>query len=70
MGDREDAVGVKGGMLSGDAAGVKAALEELAAAGSAPGEIFGFELLWVPDDDEETLEMDDLLIEWPELISC
>ena len=69
MGDREDAVG-NPKMLSGDALGVKAALEELAAAGQVEGEIYGFELLWVPDDDEDVLDMDDLTTDWPELLSC
>ena len=68
MGDREEATG--GQLLSGNAGGVKAALQELAAAGSAEGEIFGFELLWVPDDDEEVLSMDDLIVEWPEIMTC
>jgi hypothetical protein len=55
MGDREEAVDGNGGgaLLSGKASAVKAALSELAAAGNGEGEVFGFELLWVPDDDEE-----------------
>ena len=70
MGDREDCVGGADKLLSGDAIRVKAALEELAAAGSAEGEIFGFELLWVPDDDMETVDMDEVLADWPEIMSC
>ena len=38
--------------------------------GKSEGEIFGFELLWVPDDDDESLEMDEVYIDWPELITC
>ena len=70
MGDREDAVGGPDKMLSGDARATKAALQEIAAAGSAEGEIFGFELLWTPDDDSETLEMDEIMTEWPEIMTC
>ena len=72
MGDREDATGGKGGgeVLSGDARGVKAALQELAAAAGAEGEIFGFELLWVPDDDEDVVDMDQIMIDWPEIMTC
>jgi uncharacterized membrane protein len=72
MGNREDAIGGGGAskLLSGDAKGMKAALQELAAAGSAEGEIFGFELLWVPDDDDEVVDMDEVLQEWPELMTC
>ena len=57
-------------MLSGDANGVKAALQELAAAGNAQGEIFGFELLWVPDDDEDVVDMDEVIVDWPEIMTC
>ena len=39
-------------------------------AGQVEGEIYGFELLWVPDDDEDVLDMDDLTTDWPELLSC
>lgn len=72
MGNREDAVGGKEGgkFLSGDASGIKAALAELAAAGNAGGEIFGFELMWVPDDDEEALSMEDVAADWPEVLTC
>ena len=57
-------------MLSGDAVRCKAALQELAAAGGAEGEIFGFELLWTPDDDDETLDLDEMNTEWPEIMTC
>ena len=70
MGDREDAVGGRDKMLSGDSVGVKAALSEIAAAGSSEGQVFGFELLWVPDDDDEDLSMDDLMVDWPEIMTC
>lgn len=70
MGDREDSVGGRDKMLSGDARGIKSALEELAAAGSAEGEVFGFELLWVPDDDEDVVSIDDIMTDWPEIMSC
>ena len=39
-------------------------------AGSAEGEIFGFELLWVPDDDDEVLDMDEVMTAWPEVLTC
>lgn len=70
MGDREDAVGGRDAMLSGNALGVKALLQELAAAGQSEGEVFGFELMWVPDDDDETVDMDDVMTEWPEVMTC
>ena len=70
MGDREDAVGGQStDALSGDARQVKAVLQELAAAASAEDEVFGFELLWCPDDDEETLDMDEVIVEWPEIMT-
>ena len=34
------------------------------------GEIFGFELLWVPDDDEDVVDMDQIMIDWPEIMTC
>lgn len=74
MGDCEDEVlaGARAAagepVLSGDAAAAKRALEEMASAG--PGEVFAFELMWVPDDNDESLSMDDIIMDWPELVQC
>ena len=66
MGDREAQLG--GTSFSGDAARLQTALQELAAA--AEGEVFAFELLWVPGSDDETLDADAVMIDWPELMPC
>lgn len=66
-GDREEAVT---GSLQGDAGRLRDALQELAAAGNGAGEVLAFELLWVPAEDEETIEMDDVLLDWPDLMPC
>ena len=65
MGDRE-----LPRSFAGDAGAMRVALEELAAAASADSEVFAFELLWVPGSDDEVLEMDEVYLEWPELMSC
>ena len=59
-----------GGSLQGDAGRLREALQELAAAGNGDGEVLAFELLWVPGEDEETIELDDVLLDWPELMTC
>ena len=64
-GDRMDALKVKSSQ--GDARMAKDALEELSAGGS--DEVLAFELFWVPGDDG-TLDMDELFVDWPELIRC
>lgn len=70
-GDREEAIGARERSLSGDAPAVLNALQELAAAGGAPGSVLAFELLWVPGaDDDEELEMEEVTLNWPELITC
>jgi len=71
VGDRED-VG-DGGIaksFSGDATKMRAALEELAAAGNAEEEVLALELFWVPGDDSETLDIDEVALDWPELMAC
>jgi len=54
----------------GDAVGVQQALQEIAAASQAPDEVFAFELLWVPGDEESSLDMDEVNVDWPELVTC
>lgn len=56
--------------FSGDAGKMRLALEELAAAGNADQEVLALELFWVPGDDSETLDVDEVLIDWPELMQC
>ena len=71
-GDREAQLG--GTSFSGDAARLQTALEELAAAANDgkvfEGEVSAFELLWVPGGDDETLDADAVMIDWPELMPC
>jgi len=67
MGDREEEISKS---FAGDVKAMRAALEELAAAGAAYEEVFGFELFWVPGNDNEVLDMDEVVLEWPELMSC
>jgi hypothetical protein len=67
MGDREEEIGKS---FAGDARAMRAALEELAAAGSADEEVFAFELFWVPGADDDVLQMDEVVLEWPELMTC
>ncbi len=70
MGDREEAIGASGGSLGGDAPAMLEALQEVAAAASS-NRLFAFELLWVPAlEDDGELEMDEVLLSWPELIMC
>lgn len=71
MGDREEEIGVGAdGSLSGDRPGTQRALQVLAAAAAAEREVFAFELLWVPGEGEDTLDADEVVLEWPELIAC
>ena len=66
-GDREDVVPRS---FSGDASAMKRSLEELAAAGSAVGEVLALELFWVPGEVNEVLDTDEIFIDWPELMPC
>ena len=68
MGDREEQV--TKGDFQGDASRMKAGLQELAAAGNGDDEVFGFELFWVPGEDDEVLEQDEVMLDWPELMPC
>jgi uncharacterized membrane protein len=68
MGDRE--AEVTKGDFSGDARRMKASLQELAAAGNGDEEVFGFELFWVPGEDNEVLDQDEVMLDWPELMPC
>ena len=56
--------------FSGDAGKMRQTLEELAAAGNADQEVLALELFWVPGDDSETLDIDEVVIDWPELMQC
>jgi len=67
MGDREEEVSKD---FQGDAAKLQAALQELAAAGNGDEEVFAFELLWVPGGDDEVLDSDEIMLDWPELMPC
>jgi len=65
-GDREAALG--GADFAGTAAAMQTALEELAAATAE--DALAFELFWVPGDDSEALEMEEVLLDWPQLMPC
>ena len=67
MGDREEQIATE---AYGDAAAARQALEELAAAANGDEEVFAFELFWVPGDDKEILELDEVAQDWPELMTC
>ena len=32
--------------------------------------VLAFEIFWVPGSDEEVLEMDEIYMDWPELMPC
>lgn len=68
MGDREDRFSSKAS--SGNSADAKAALTEMAAAANGDGEIFAFELFWVPGSNDEVVDMDQVALDWPELMPC
>jgi uncharacterized membrane protein len=67
MGNREEQLQAS---FNGDAAAAKTALEELAAAASDEDAVFAFELFWVPGSDDEVLDMDEVTLDWPELMPC
>lgn len=67
IGDREETIAKS---FSGDSAKMRAALEELAAAGKGDGEVLALELFWVPGSDDEVLDIDEVNIDWPELLPC
>lgn len=66
MGDRTEG---EPRTFHGDAKGVQEALQEIATASQGNDEVFAFELLWVPGDDEGSLDMDEVMLDWPELIT-
>ena len=68
MGDREEEIGAKD--FQGDAGALRAGLSELAAAANGDEEVFAFELLWVPGGDDEVLDSDEVMLDWPELMPC
>lgn len=55
---------------SGDAVEMKAVLEEMAAAANGEEEVFAFELFWVPGGTKEVVDMDQVMLDWPELMPC
>lgn len=67
LGDREATLGQS---FAGNIQAMRVALEELAVAGNAEEEVFAFELFWVPGGDDEVLDSDEVLMDWPELMSC
>jgi len=66
MGDRTEAIG-DGAIMSPSA--MQLALQEVAAA-SGQQELLAFELLWVPGDEDDVLDIDEVSIGWPELLPC
>lgn len=67
MGDREEEIGKS---FQGDASAMKAALQEIAASANGDEEVFAFELFWVPGEDDEVLDNDEIILDWPELMPC
>jgi len=67
LGDREEQITKS---FNGDAAKMAEALQEVAAGGNADEEVYAFELFWVPGDDSEVLQMEEVNQDWPELIQC
>ena len=67
MGDREESMRRS---FAGDAGAMKAALQEVYAGARAVDEVFAFELFWVPGADDEVLDMDEMVLDWPQLIQC
>ena len=67
LGDREEQITKS---FNGDAAKMAEALQEVAAAGNADEEVYAFELFWVPGEDSEVLQMEEVNQDWPELIQC
>ena len=49
---------------------MKAVLEEMAAAANGEEEVFAFELFWVPGGTKEVVDMDQVMLDWPELMPC
>ena len=56
--------------FNGDGAAARSALEELNAAGKADQEVLALELFWVPGEAEEELDADEIILDWPELMTC
>ena len=67
MGDCERETG---GVFQGDASSMQQALQELASAARAEDAVFAFELLWVPGAEDEALDLDEVLMDWPALMAC
>lgn len=67
LGDREEEISKQ---FNGDAASMKAALQELAASGNSGDEVFAFELFWVPGEDDDVLDNEEIVLDWPELMPC
>mgnify|MGYP005646408855 FL=1 len=56
--------------FNGNGAAARSALEELNAAGKADQEVLALELFWVPGEAEEELDADEIILDWPELMTC
>ena len=67
MGDREPQLARQS---SGSSADAKAALQEMAASANTDGEVFAFELFWVPGSNKEVIDMDQVTLAWRELMPC
>ena len=67
-------VALDGASSEGDVGGnlprLRGGLELLASAARRPGAVLAFEALWVPDEDDEVLDGEELTLTWPEIISC
>ena len=58
------------GDVGGNLPRLRGGLELLASAARRPGAVLAFEALWVPDEDDEVLDGEELTLTWPEIISC
>ena len=58
------------GELGGNLQRLRGGLELLASAARRPGAVLAFEALWVPDEDDEVLDGEELTLTWPEIIQC
>ena len=66
-GDREEELRKE---FQGDATAMKSALQELAASAQGMDEVFAFELFWVPGEEDDVLDSDEIMLDWPELMPC
>jgi hypothetical protein len=52
----------------GGAAAMEKALQELSAAAGDVDNVLAFELFWVPGDDKDVLDNEEIITDWPELM--